>query len=74
MKASRPHTWQFSVFQQLALGKKSYTETFGQDLYKVKPVKYFHPVFIYSWENENGVELEGGFYEAEITRVHPPED
>jgi len=39
----------------------------------VKAVKYYHPVFIYFLEEENGIELEGGFYEAEITKVNPPE-
>jgi len=59
---------------KLAVGKKSYTETYGPDLYKVKAVKYYHPVFIYSLEDENGIELEGGFYESEITKVKPPEE
>jgi hypothetical protein len=54
--------------KKLAVGDKSFTETFGPDIFTIKKILHFHPVPVYKLQDDQLRELEGGFNQFELTK------
>jgi hypothetical protein len=55
--------------KKLLVGSKSFTETFGPEVFVIKSVLEYHPVPVYKLEDSEGKELEGGFNQFELVKV-----
>jgi transposase InsO family protein len=54
--------------KKLSVGSKSYTASFGPEIFTVKKVLNIHPVPTFILQDEQGNELEGGFNQFELTK------
>jgi hypothetical protein len=55
--------------KKLSVGNKSYTESFGPEIFTISRIDLLHPIPVYYLKDIKGAELEGGFNQFELTRV-----
>jgi transposase InsO family protein len=55
--------------KKLSVGSKSFTETYGPEVFRIKSVFELQPVPVYKLEDANSVELEGGFNQFELVKI-----
>lgn len=55
--------------KKLAVGSKSYTKSFGPEVFTVSEIFEYHPIPVYKLEDENGAQLEGGFNQFELAKT-----
>jgi len=60
--------------KKLAVGDKSYTETYGPEIFEIVKILKHHPVVTYKLKDRENRELEGSFYKQELIRIQEPQE